>query len=481
MLLLLLLLQVATAQQTTKLRQVHVITRHGSRLPLPKDSSNLSELVSTQGPPLTAIGEKQLYDVGVWLKTRYPNITYTSALVRLESSDVERTIVSANSLAAGLFDEASRDPNGENLLSVLRPNVPIYTERAVNDIYIRAYDKCSSYHDALVDLYENNPDWQQVETRHASLLQKLALNPLFKKFAVNGTIPLEDLWNVFDVIFVAKTECQQNTTTAACPDPADQYVVSEDEWQDLQIAAHAAEFFKYSPEVAKTMIGSNLLQKIASRMREAVMSLQVVDSEAPPQFYLYSAHYPTILGFFAALNIVLVEQEVIPGYGAAVVIEVYEPVAGSEPIIQWYYKESESKQADLLPKSCDHGPSCPLGQEFQKFVTEHTIEAWCRECDNDTADVCVNMLWKSELETEGAISSCDDYILRNPGLAGALCGLVGGAVLAVLIGWFCRRRRAQKSKNQSDEAAALPTDMKAPSNAAGELDNESLGSRDLVV
>ena len=86
-----------------ELIQVQVITRHGSRTALQKTGSTL---VETTAPILTPLGELQLYELGTWLRQRYavdvPLLgDYVANDVRFESSDLERTISSANSLTLG--------------------------------------------------------------------------------------------------------------------------------------------------------------------------------------------------------------------------------------------------------------------------------------------------------------------------------------------------------------------------------------------
>lgn len=169
-----------------ELRQLHVVTRHGARLPLVKISGNHTE--TTEGV-LTPTGELQQYQLGLWIKEmckkNYSTAstlfeTYKASNVRLQSSSFDRTIVSANSLALGLYDEVSRDPLREKTIpkNVTRPNVPVYTTELKNDVTIRAYDKCESYLHRLQKLYES-AEWNTIESRHRDLLYKLATFPLF--------------------------------------------------------------------------------------------------------------------------------------------------------------------------------------------------------------------------------------------------------------------------------------------------------------
>jgi hypothetical protein len=158
---------------------------------------------------LTPTGELQHYQLGLWIKERFGGSstlfeTYKASNVRLQSSSFDRTIVSANSLALGLFDETSRDPLREKKIpeNVTRPNVPVYNTQVTNDVTIRAYDKCENYFNRLEKLYDSG-EWTSIESQHRDLLYKLATFPLFYQYKDKyNKIPMEDLWNVYDAIKV---------------------------------------------------------------------------------------------------------------------------------------------------------------------------------------------------------------------------------------------------------------------------------------
>ncbi|KAI2501526.1 acid phosphatase [Fragilaria crotonensis] len=152
------LLSASLAVAIPELIQVQVITRHGSRTALEKKGSTL---VETTNPILTPLGELQHYKLGTWLRQRYavdvPLLgDYVATHVRFESSDLERTISSANSLTLGLYPPANRTSKDSLLPSNLYPGIPIYMKGTRNDIFIRAYDKCPAYLDALANLYAND-------------------------------------------------------------------------------------------------------------------------------------------------------------------------------------------------------------------------------------------------------------------------------------------------------------------------------------
>jgi hypothetical protein len=210
-----LILSAATAVAAASeriLKQVHVVTRHGSRLVLRK-GDNLREF--TEGP-LTFLGQKQTYDLGLWIKSTYNNKntsfffdSFQQDKVTLESSSFERTVTSANSIALGLFNATARDPLHQSLLpkTLESANVPVYSRDVANDYIIRAYDKCP---DGLqLDALYSSIQFQSLAQKYSSLLQFLGSMPRFSPFtdASGGSIAVDLVWNVYDSFEVAKTEC----------------------------------------------------------------------------------------------------------------------------------------------------------------------------------------------------------------------------------------------------------------------------------
>jgi len=167
---------VSQAQSALVLKQVQVITRHGARTPLTKTAASLAEGYSS----LTPQGEQQMYLLGQWLHTRYTGQgvvdEYSNTFSEVHSSSYDRTLVSASSLALGLYSLAARDPNTQSLLgaSVVPANVPVYAVDQANDITIRAYDKCDVFNARLDALY-SSAAWTGYAAAHSALLAKLAI------------------------------------------------------------------------------------------------------------------------------------------------------------------------------------------------------------------------------------------------------------------------------------------------------------------
>ena len=443
-----------------KLKQLHVITRHGARTPLQKEAATLSE--DDVGSTLTPLGQKQHYDLGLWLRDRYSETgwfdEYDPALAKFESSALDRTLVSANSLALGLFPPSARmgqqEADFSELLPVPPANIPVYSHSQKNDIYIRAYSNCNVFKQRLKDLYQNF-EWKNIEENHEPLLRDLG-NAL-PQFAdpTRSIVPLENLWNAYDAVHVAKTECDDNPSSLTClelPDPLIRNVVSEETWLELETAAHQAEYIKYGGEVAGSMLGSNLLWRILSRI------------SSDGKFFHYSAHYPTILGMFSTLEEEPVSS-VLPEYASALIFEVYEDLSQSTETVRIIYKEGnidgvQSLSLRLCP-ALDDNFACPVPEMilWAEKNTLKTPEDWCSACGNTEADVCVAAALEGQCSLVNDLSQLVENGDRQAEMAVAgmfAIGMIFGmCAFALCNSCFCNR----KSKRSIDQTP--PTDLQS--------------------
>ena len=472
-----LVLVVAVVTATPELAQIHVITRHGSRTSLQKQSGGSGGRLVEQktGAILTALGEKQLYDLGDWLRERYAVDNrllvenYQPHLVHFQSSDLERTISSANALTAGLYPPTRRSESGL-LPSNIYPSIPVYMEDDRNDIYIRAYNKCPKFNRALKDLYDTT-EWTTLEQEHHFLLDKVGTIEEFNQFKnkATGKIPLRELWNVFDAINVAKTECVYDTNEVSCANVFS--AIDDDAWTALKKLAHKAEMMRYS--TAGDLLGANLMLQIHQRMGGGFFSF-ADHVTGFRKLYHYSAHYPTILSLFSALNIPPPDDEVIPGYGAAFIFELYKDITTGITSIKLLYKEANAEEAVTI--QFPQGPcfsafaECDL-PNFTQLLKGLDISSpadWCAACENDSADVCLaaagqqqqqpaaaptvvaaspanNLQLQQQQETSPQTTSCASTIL------GALFGGIGlGMLFLLLLQIYMSKRNGQKEVTDAD-------------------------------
>ena len=513
-LVLLLLLQLSWTTADFQLRQVHVVTRHGSRRPLAKDALTMEETIS-EDSLLTPLGQEQHYQLGRWLRDRYAPKTQSTShneystmarevlqdfdprRVRFESSSYERTLASAEALALGLFPAETR---GSRLIPDIPPVVPVYSEKRVNDIDIRAYDKCPTYTaDLKTKLYESSV-WHDMEQDALPLLRKLARLPNFIEYVIRetngGYVPLIDLWNVYDDIHVAKIECASNfsyTNTndagsevcRSLPDPTLGNSIAPEDWEYLQQVSHAVELLKYGSEMAENKLGGPWWNTFAQRVKSMEYSSPATTDNTmqndhfvnlndggsdnansarhslmATRFYVTSAHYPTILGLFAALNIPFSKKEdpVIPEYASAFIVEVYQDTSNFQQYVNIFYKSIH--EAYAIPVDINTNcktddatrKACPLDEFMQVLQTSAllTPAEWCLVCENTKADVCLSqaLLRQSQSQNQNGLEMTGLFFLGMLAMAlvMSILSIVGSSRLCGGGGVPRRRRGSQQQK-----------------------------------
>lgn len=369
-------------------------------------------------------------------------------IVWFESSGFERSIISANAIGQGLFTNVA--PNSTTPVS----HVPVYTLNPWNDVTMRAYETCNSFVASLAELYQS-PEWRALESTHDSFLRRLALISNFRRYADSrAKVPLAELWSIYDAIQVAKAECADGETDMSSPcnpermEPELKDILTDAEWQTLQSIVQKTETLRYNSEVAGRLIGQNLLMQVLLRMTVAGKE-DVSLPQGGGLFYLYSAHYPIILGVLAALGKEPLDTyNAVPSFSTAIIFELHEE-QGVDVVKVFYRTGPTSEPIDIafsiVAGICgDLRDSCPLSQ-FMELFEEWTQERWCVECSNYSADICIRLMF--ELCEESKIESVGAAMI---GVAsGLVTGLIGAAI------FLCYRRR--RSAPVAIESAAMET------------------------
>jgi hypothetical protein len=346
-------------------------------------------------------------------------------------------------------------------------------------------------------LYES-AEWKAIEEDNKDLLSKLGR--IFPENAVNGGVPLKDVWNVYDPMHVAVTECADTSSScdALVPLPSLSTALSGEDFDRLEVLTELTEHMKFGrQETAGNLLGSNLLWKIIQR------------SSLPNggTFFLYSAHAPTIISFLATLQaadefVTASMGERFVDYGSALIFEVYQEdgtgtVPGRPMYMKLKYKSTVLQEAVSIPLSegMDGTPCGTLDLDasaeycaFDKitlWAAENTLigpEHWCRACNNNYADVCLRA--KYEMDEDGFGDDTSDnkprYTSYGRNVDGDdsrlivlsfFGGFLAGLVVFGSIAYIC-----YYSKKRSDDAPAGGKDLAAGCDATNEMDNDGIGA-----
>ena len=161
-----------------------LVHRHGDRSPvsfLPTDAANNGHWLEGPGQ-LTPIGMQQLHALGVSLRERYvtsddlfPGM-YSHRHVYVRSTDLDRTLMSAQSLLQGLFPPGTGpdDHTGAPALTAddLQP-VPVHTVPRADDALLRGYaDADCPMFSHLRSAQRQTQEWLDVEATHAEFIEQ---------------------------------------------------------------------------------------------------------------------------------------------------------------------------------------------------------------------------------------------------------------------------------------------------------------------
>jgi len=524
-LVLLLIVTTTSLAFNPQLHQLHVITRHGARTALPKHRDTL---LDAAGATLTPLGQKQLYDLGTWLRDHYngeesqsnPTLTdyrstlefYDPSYHRLESSGLDRTLTSANALSLGLFPlNAQAGQHGAEAFTSLlpeMPSIPVYSRSDGNDVYMRAYKNCPTFHERLARLYASDP-WKTLERNHAALLLRLGAT-FPDQIKRDNAIQLRDVWNVYDPIHVVRTECRPDNTTYACSSIEGweflNTALDDAEFEELEQLMMSAERLKYGVGTAGNLLGSTLLWRMLNRDEG--------------NFFLYSAHAATVLGFLSTMKETTPEEQFVE-YGSAVFVEFHQEATTKQYYVRMAYKKSsstkerhfslehigcgtiETDENDPNDIGADHAKKfCPLSK-FLLWASANTLlskEDWCTACNNTFSDVCMRKLLKNNGIVDGDddddnAASTDDAVvasdlLKNENNSGAVVGsffggLFAGFIIMGMVWVMCGRRNGSigsgggvLSQNNGSGISTVGTgEIEKPA----ELQPEPLSAEDLAM
>ncbi|XP_077927892.1 prostatic acid phosphatase isoform X6 [Halichoerus grypus] len=322
---LLLLSWVGRGAVAKELKLVTLVFRHGDRSPIetfPNDPIKESSWPQGFGQ-LTQLGMEQHYELGQYIRKRYRkflNESYKREQVYIQSTDVDRTLMSAMTNLAGLFP-----PEG---ISVWNPSlpwqpIPVHTLSLSEDrlLYLPFQD-CPRF----TELKE--------ETLKSTEFQK-RLHPY--KSVHNFTLPS---WATEDTMTKLK------------------------ELSELSILS----LYGIHKQKEKSRLqGGVLVSEILNHMKSATQPSN------RRKLVMYSAHDTTVSGLQMALD---VYNGLLPPYASCHIMELY--LEKGEYFVEMYYRnETQHEPYPLTLPGCT--PSCSL-MEFAELVAPVIPQDWSTEC-----------------------------------------------------------------------------------------------------
>ncbi|KFU85056.1 Prostatic acid phosphatase, partial [Chaetura pelagica] len=361
----LILLQQTTAER--ELKFVVAVFRHGDRTPIvtfPTDIHKESEWPQGFGQ-LTKTGMQQLFELGQYMRKRYSsflNSTYNHKEFYIQSTDYDRTIMSAQSYLSGLFPPTSSQIWNPELL--WQP-IPVHVSQKSTDrrLYFPLSD-CPRF-DELQNETKTCSEFQNRIQPYMDFLEKVAVNTGLE---IDNLTILNNfqIWNIYDALLC------EDIHNFTLPVWATKDVINK--MKTLTELSLLSLFGIYKTEEKSRLQGGVLVNNILNSIKQAA------NSSKQRKMEVYSAHDTTIGALQIALNIF---NGKLPPYAACQLFELYQESIFSMLLIrrysiEMYYRNDTSRDPYLLTlPGCTS--SCPL-EKFAELVSPIITENWSKEC-----------------------------------------------------------------------------------------------------
>uniref|UniRef100_A0A8C5PVJ6 acid phosphatase n=1 Tax=Leptobrachium leishanense TaxID=445787 RepID=A0A8C5PVJ6_9ANUR len=296
-----------------QLQFVILIYRHGDRSPVHtyiNDPYQESSWPDGFGQ-LTKDGMQQQYDLGQYLRKRYAgflNETYNRHEVYVRSSDLDRTLMSAQANLAGLFP-----PDKEQLWNpnILWQPIPVHTVPQSNENLIRLpFTKCPRYIELQNSTYTSEEYQRRIEPYEDFL----------KNLSINTGHTVEDLkrkyaWTTYDALY-----CESIHNYPLPPWVTAETMTALNQLSDIGLESL---YGVYKQDEKSRLQGGVLLNSVIKNFTNFM-----ANSTSKEKLIMYSAHDTTVAAVQMAMN---VYNGKIPPYAACHIFELHMEENG----LQW--------------------------------------------------------------------------------------------------------------------------------------------------
>ncbi|XP_049531866.1 prostatic acid phosphatase [Anopheles darlingi] len=335
----------------------HVLFRHGDRTPIDpykndpwKDASHWS----AGWGQLTNAGKLHHLQLGKWLRARYNSLlrpTYSNDELYVRSTDVDRTLMSAEANLAGLYPPQGSDVWDSGLS--WQP-IPVHTVPEELDAVLAAKKRCPAFDHAL-KVYRQSEPYHSYNNSLAPLYRYLTEHT---GQTVNSMSAVQNLYSCL-LIEELNNFTLPDWTKEVYPEPLS------------SISAMTFAVKTNTSQLARLKMGP-LVKEILNRFRSKAAGKLKPDRS----LWIYSAHDVTVASLLNALRVFELHN---PPFAACIMLELRRPVNGGDPYVQVFYKNTTDDKPLLLPiPEC--GEQCPLDEMF-KIYDDILPKNWDSECE----------------------------------------------------------------------------------------------------
>jgi lysosomal acid phosphatase len=338
------------------LRLISVVFRHGERTPInpyPTDPYKDRKYWPIGFGQLTDKGKERHYELGQWLRNRYSgflNEQYNTDEIYVRSTDVDRTLMSAESNLAGLYPPVNRHWNK----ALGWQPIPVHTVPQKDDGLLSSHADCPRFTQLQEDL-ENSEAFKKIYTENRGLFEYISKN------AGQNITNVVELDYVYDTLFI------EHNNNFTLPDWA-QTVFFNPKFKELRDFSFTIDTF--TPELRR-LKGGPFLKKVLGDCE------QVIGGSLEPagrKMFMYSAHDTTVAPILHSLD--LFDPPIAPNYAATILFELIERENQFYMKIS-YRNETTRPPYSLVVPGCEH--LCPI-ERFKEIVGPMLPEDWRAEC-----------------------------------------------------------------------------------------------------
>ncbi|KAL1007028.1 hypothetical protein UPYG_G00080930 [Umbra pygmaea] len=378
-----------------RLKYVTVLYRHGDRSPVkayPTDKYKESAWPQGFGQ-LSQEGMRQHFELGLLLRQRYQgflNDTYDRHEIYVRSTDVDRTLMSAEANLAGLYP-----PNGSQVFDpkLKWQPIPVHTVPQEEERLLSfPIPGCPRY-EVLMNETERSEIFINMTNQYEDLIKLVQ-----EKTGLKNT-NIESVWSVHDTLFC---EAKHNMTA---PDWVTPEVM--DGLTTLKDFGFRILFEVYKQKEKSRLQGGVLLGSIVKNISESTNP----NSSQRRKMMMLSAHDTTIVALQSSLGVFNGQQ---PPYASCHIFELYLEDNGSFTVAMFYRNDTTSVLYQITLPGCDL--FCPV-EDFMRITKPFIPENWEAEC----------MVESSTKDTKVII-----------GLA--VCGTLLILVILLLLALLCRQQ-----------------------------------------
>ncbi|CAH1713750.1 unnamed protein product [Aphis gossypii] len=310
------------------LRLVHAVFRHGERTPA--DTYPLDPYINSSWEPfgwgqLTNNGKRKQYELGKFIRKRYSGfleVLYSSKKVSFRSTDVDRTLMSAQLVASAIYKPVGAQKWNKYL--DWQP-IPIHSEPLNDDRLLLVRINCPKYYEERQKIMNSTEVLEELNT----------YNDLYGYLSIHTGLTIEDPDDVQSIYSTLKAEADYGV---ALPSWTSKVYPSK----LAKVTSRSFILNSYNNKMKK-LKGGPLLKQILENSKDKI------NKQSTHQLYAYAGHDSTISNLLIALG---VWDEQIPTYNMLALLEVHESQRGNFYLKVFLRNESSIEPYHLQIPNC---------------------------------------------------------------------------------------------------------------------------------